>query len=92
MIRELPDIPDLNKHQIPGGKQSFVSEKIVIFVSERTYSPNLNFSIEISLALLRGKTGFFCLTSAVLPEDFGKRLYLDFLFTLVDVVGIKRLW
>lgn len=78
MTQELSEIPNLNRHQIPGVKQSFVSEKAVIFVCERTYCPCLNFSFEISLALLRGKAGLFYLTSAVLPEDFGKRFSFYF--------------
>lgn len=73
MLQELREIPNLNRHQIPGVKQSFHSEKTVIFVSGRTYSLCLNLSFEISLALLGGKAGLFYLTSPVLSEDFGKR-------------------
>lgn len=64
MIQELREIPNLNRHQIPGAKQSFVSEKTVTFFSERIYSPCSSAkSHEISLALLRGKAGLFYLTS-----------------------------
>lgn len=49
----------------------------------------MNFSFEIGDALLRA--GLLHLTSAELPGDFCKGYYLDFLFSLVDTVEIKKI-
>lgn len=50
----------------------------------------MNLSFETGAAFLRGKAGLSYLTSVVLPVDFSKRQYSDFLFALVGIVETKK--